>query len=154
MKDFHLEPSSQAQWYSLVCDAGSLAGHRLEEDVESYLVLTLDHFTTEIKLASTVLALDFLASINMPNQADAMKLREVGDQCLILSGLFPERALRKHVSLDYFIELGKGAYHSISHQESHPYDPELFYQLSLNFVGLMDILHHMRLLGKSAPHHF
>ncbi len=149
MKGFTLEPSAQAQWYSLVYDARRLAGLQLKESIESYLVLTLDHFTTEIKLASTILALEFLSTVNIHTQSSAMKLRDLGDHCLILSGLFPERALRKHVSLDYFINLGKGAYHSISHQEkSHPFDPELFYQLSLHFVGLMDILHHMRLLKK------
>lgn len=149
MKNFYSEASTQAQWYDLVYEARMMAGFPLEESMESYLVLTLEHFTTEIRLASTVLALDFLSALKTPTQANAIKLREVGDQCLILSGLFPERALRKHVSLDYFIQLGKGAYHSISHQEkSHPFDPELFYQLSRNFVGLMDVLHHMRLLSQ------
>lgn len=150
MKGFYLEPSPEAQWYSLVYDARMLAGSKLAESVEAYLVLTLDHFTTEIKLASTVLAIDFLTAIDVPTTNNAIKLRDVGDQCLILSGLFPERALRKHVSLDYFIHLGKGAYHSIAHQENAlPFDPELFFQLSQHFVGLMDILHHMRLLALS-----
>lgn len=153
MNSFYLEPSSQAQWYSLVYDARQLAGLELDESMESYLVLTLEHFTTEIKLSQTVLALEFLSNFNVRTSQAAIRLRDLGDQCLILSGLFPERALRKHVSLDYFINLGKGAYHSISHQEkSHPFDPELFYLLSVNFVGLMDILHHMRLLRESGKY--
>jgi hypothetical protein len=149
MKRFYLEPSSQAQWLALILDAKELSGFYLKENLENYLLLTLEHFTTEAKLSSSVLAIDYLTNISVSTQSNAMKLREVGDQCLILSGLFPERALRKHVSLDYFINLGKGAYHRISHHEkSHPFDPELFYQLSMNFVGLMDVLHHMRQLER------
>lgn len=149
MNRIYLEPSAEGQWLALVDDARRLSGFSLEESMENYLVLTLDHFTTEIKLASSVLAVDFLSALTVPSANNANILRDVGDQCLILSGLFPERALKKRVSLNYFISLGKGAYSTISHQEkSHPFDPELFYQLSINFVGLMDVLHHMRLLEK------
>lgn len=124
MNKLYLEPSPEAQWFALVKDASEMTGLRLEEGVESYLVMTLDHFIREINLLSAALAPDFLSAIQGKPYSDANRLRDVGDRCLLLSGLFPERALRKNVSLNYFIDLGKGAYHSISHQEkTHPFDP-------------------------------
>ena len=103
---FRPEPTTVAEWLALVAEAEVKTGYEFEESVESYLVLTLDHYTQKHELITSVVALDFLESTNIETPRDGDQLRGVGDQCLILSGLFPERALQKNVSLNYFVGMG------------------------------------------------
>ena len=115
-KLFHVEPTKLAEWRNLLIDGQEKAGLSLTEALENYVVLTLDAYTTETKLASVVLAIEFLENIRASKIRDFQKLRSVGDQCLILAGLFPERARHKRVSDDYFKNLGENAYYVLSYQ--------------------------------------
>lgn len=145
MDYFPREPTKIAEWLSLVLDAQRNSGYHFDESLESYLVLTLDHYTKDNGLASSVLSLEFLEAVNVHGKLGLTRLRTVGDQCLLLSGLFPERALKKNVSLNYFIHIGKHAYYLIGNDFSkNELDQTLFFKLSENFVGLMDVLHNMR----------
>ncbi len=142
---FRPEPTTIAEWQALVAEAEIKTGYEFDDSLESYLVLTLDHFTTENDLASSLIAVDFLESIDISSKRDAVVLRDVGDQCLLLSGLFPERAIKKNVSLNYFIGIGQQAYLALTDiRLKREFDPELFSKLSNNFVGLMDLLNAMR----------
>lgn len=142
---FRPEPTTIAEWQSLVTEAEVKTGYEFEESLENYLVLTLDHYTKQDRMANTVIALDFLKGTNIKNPHGGKLLRKVGDQCLILSGLFPERALKKNVSLNYFIGIGQQSYLALTEARlKENFDPELYQKLSHNFVGLMDLLHSMR----------
>lgn len=141
------EPTKIAEWQTLVSEAEEITGWHIDESLESYLVFTLDHFTRSNKISSIVIAFDYLNSIKLQGRKSEESLRNIGDHCLLLSGLFPERALKKNVSLSYFVGIGKQAYNLISTGSyHHALDPKLFYALSENFIGLMDVLHHMRKL--------
>ena len=146
MSLFHLQPTTIAGWQSLVAEAEVKTGYTFEENIENYLVLTLDHYTQQHALTHGTLAIDFLASLQNTTTKSGDQLRQVGDECLLLSGLFPERALKKNVSLHYFIGMGKQAYLALSDARlQHRFDPALYQQLSGDFVGLMDLLNAIRL---------
>jgi hypothetical protein len=143
---FHLQPTTIAEWQSLVADAEIKAGYAFSDSIENYLVLTLDHYTQQHNLANRILAIDFLEGLQSATAENGRQLRQVGDECLLLSGLFPERALKKNVSLNYFIGMGKQAYLALSVTRlKHRFDPSLYQQLSSEFVGLMDLLNTIRL---------
>ena len=145
MSDFHTEPTRIAQWRSLVLEGQERVGFSLPEPIENYVVLTLDAFTTQAKLATTVIAIDFLKHIRVESNHQIHLLRDVGDQCLILSGLFPERAKRKRVSSDYFMNLGKNAYYVLSFVTLSPHhNRSLFYQLFDNFAEMIAVLNAVR----------
>ncbi len=130
---------------TLVKEAAEQTGYRCDDQVEHYLVLTLEQFMTDNHLATAVVALDFLLALNSLGQEGGGKIRKVGDECLLLAGLFPERAARKHVSLEYFIGVGQQAYHLLTHANFQwVYDPELFTKLSKDFPHLIDVLQTMR----------
>ncbi len=136
-------------WHALVEQAKVDSGHSIAQGLDHYLALTLEAHLKDITLASNVLALNYLENINGQTHETLQKMRQVGDQCLLLSGLFPERAQKRNVSLEYYINLGKNAYLDIA--RAHPQlklNNELFYELSVHFVGLMDILH---FIGKDSP---
>ncbi len=139
-----------AAWQTLVDEAANRAGYHCNEVIESYLVLTLDHFTTDKHLSSAVVAIDFLLGLNSLGRESGLKMRRVGDECLLLAGLFPERAERKHVSLEYFIKMGQAAYSILTNAHFQwVYDPKLFSQLSEEFPNLILVLQSMRNIRSS-----
>ena len=148
MESFKLEPTKEAGWYALISEAQALCGYQFDDDINHYLIITLDHFTSNQSLSDNIIAIDFLDAVELNGQISGTKLRAVGDQCLLLSGLFPENALKKNVNLNYFVQIGKQSYHLIAYRGfSQQYDSELFQNLSDNFVGLMDTLSTVRKLN-------
>lgn len=144
-----LEPSSTAQWLHLVQDAEQEYGLSLHEDLESYLVFMLMRHTQKTSLAQAVMALEYLESQELAGSVRNEKLREIGDQCLILSGLYPKRAARRHVRVSYYVEIGQSAYHHLSNTLQHA-SAELYRQLCEAFVTLMDILQTIRAFNSPA----
>jgi hypothetical protein len=90
-----LENTEVAQWHSLVRQAEEEYGSYLDESMESYLVFTLMRFMKDQDLATQAVALD--------------QLRDIGDQCLLLSGLYPKRAERRLVRVSYYVNIGRAA---------------------------------------------
>lgn len=141
-----------AAWVALVKDAERVSGERLDEQLESYLVFLLQRFVSKPDIAGAVLALDYLKSHAHQSVVQQEQLRDVGDKCLLFSGLFPERAIRRHVNVSYFIDMGQNAYHALANlQQKHIAYAQLFNALEQHFVRLMDTLQCMReLAGEGA----
>jgi len=138
-------PSEIAQWHQLVLDAESHAECYLNESLENYVVMTLFSYTRETKLTSVALAIEFLNSLRNNTSYNLQKLRDVGDHCLILSGLFPQIVRKKNVNDDYLMNMGKEAYYNLSFAPIQWHlDSQLFYQLFENFKDVTKILRSMR----------
>ncbi|MCA0402891.1 MAG: hypothetical protein LCH30_03745 [Proteobacteria bacterium] len=143
MKPLILHPTDICQWHALVNEAQATTRHILDENTESYLVFLLMRFSQGPQLMESVLALDFLESMQRGTRHQAEKLKEIGDKSLLFCGLFPGIAEKRHVSLDYFIDLGQAAYLIAGElQEKHP--TNLYIQLSSKFIELQQILQAMR----------
>jgi hypothetical protein len=136
-------PTELAQWHSLVQHAEHSYGCQLDEAMESYLVFTLMRFMRQHNLGANALALDFLDSREQPGSLRLEQLRDIGDQCLILSGLFPQRAQKRLVRVSYYVKMGRSAYQHISTQIERT-RAELYNQLAETFVLLMDLLQTIR----------
>ncbi|HEB82242.1 MAG TPA: hypothetical protein ENJ11_05215 [Gammaproteobacteria bacterium] len=145
---FILDSSEMAQWHTLVQDAEQDYGCHLDEAMQSYLVFTLMRFARDSRLNAKALALDFLQSQNLPHKLRSEQLRDIGDQCLLVSGLYPQTAQRRQVSISYYVDMGRSAYHHISGFTQQGI-AELYRQLAESFVLLMDLLQTIR--GYSAP---
>lgn len=144
MTQLVLHPTSTAQWHSLVCEAEKLAQVYLDEDLQSYLVFLLMRFLSKPDIASRVLALDYIQSLLSSGRQQQVRLRDVGDVCLLHAGFFPRRARRKRVSEHYFVELGSGAYQQLS--EVTEQGGALYYRLFESFIPIRDLLRSMRAL--------
>jgi len=131
------------QWHSLVTEAQHAAGTQLNEDLESYLVFMLMRYTDKPEMAASVLALDYLEGSQTLGQVRQDRMRDVGDQCLLYSGLFPERAERRRVRVSYYVDLGRGAYHTAAEATQQAIG-QLFIGLASQFVLIMDTLQAMR----------
>lgn len=150
MRGLVLEPTATAQWQALVTEAETLAHRPLDENLESYLVFTLMRFTQQPALASSILSLEFLSALQQNGQLRQDQLRDVGDKCLLFSGLFPHLAQRRLVKISFFVNIGRSAYQQV--QCTSPTGmAQLYGQLATDFVPLMDVLHAMRELDDQHP---
>lgn len=143
MKSFILQPTGIAEWQALVKEAEQQGHVKLSEDLESYLTFLLIRFVGKPEMAKSVLALDFLQSLEQVGQKKLAALREVGDQSLLVAGLFPGRAQKKHVRISYFVKLGQNAYASLADLSKQSIG-ELYAELCEGFVALMDLLQMIR----------
>ena len=149
MESLVLEPTSMAQWHSLVKEARQASSVSLSEELESYLIFLLMRFINHPEIANTLFALDFLQNIKQLKTENQNIIRNIGDKCLLYSGLFPGRAKRQHVEISYYVDLGRRSYFALSVSRQNILSP-LFGSLSDHFIGLMDILHSMRNLDTHA----
>jgi len=145
MTSLVLQPTDTAQWHALVAEAQVAVEHHLDEPLESYLVFMLMRFTERPDFAARAMALEFLEA-QAPGSQQPDQLRDVGDKCLLFSGLFPQLAERRLVRVSYFVRLGRSAYHQLAAMVDRKTD-HLYEQLADAFVPVMDVLQAMRNLS-------
>ena len=147
-KKFILDSSELSSWHALVHEAEQDYGCQLDEAMQSYLVFTLMRFAKNQQLNSHALAIDYLNSHHLPDSLRSEQLRDIGDQCLLVSGLYPQSAEKRLVGATYYVDLGRSAYHHISTVTQQGI-AELYQQLAESFILLMDLLQTIR--QYSAP---
>ncbi len=139
-------PTATSHWQKLVHEAQQTAGIELDEQLESYLVFLLMRFTGDVHMAARVMALDYLEGMLAAGRERHERLRDVGDHCLLVSGLFPRRAERRRVKVSYFVRLGRAAYADLGARLEAGL-AELYHDLARGFVALMDTLQAVRRMG-------
>jgi hypothetical protein len=137
-------------WQALVHDAGERAGCALDEWRESYLVFLLLRHQRDGQLLARTQALEWLQANAVAGGLREEMLRDVGDHCLIIAGLYPALAERRRVSVDYFTELGRGAYRGIADAGRSAY-AALFAQLAATYGELVRTLRAMRTDASLLP---
>ena len=143
MSPLILLPTDTSQWHALVYEAQAASKLILNEDTESYLVFLLIRFTQTTELIESILALDFLESMQQENKRPVDQFQSLGDKSLLLSGLFPGITEKRGVCSDYYSKLGQAAYQTAGKFEDHPQAP-LYLTLSEEFFNLQQILQAMR----------
>lgn len=101
-------------WQALVREAGQRIAQPLDESREHYLVFVLLRLQRDAQLFSRTQALAWLHAHEQTGSLRADALRDIGDQCLLIAGLFPGIAQHRRLSVDYFIALGRGAYFEVA----------------------------------------
>jgi len=147
MSSIVVEPTATASWHSLVHEAEALCEFHLHQESESYLVFLLMRFAQRPEMGSRILATDYLESFLAHGERRKENLREVGDHCLLFSGLFPQLAERRRVKVSYYVNLGRSAYNVLSEENSAQL-AEMYSQICEEFVPMMDVLQAMRKLGQ------
>jgi len=133
--------TAAALWHDLVCEGEQRRHLALGEMLESYLVFALMRHCGDGALARRTMALDWLQAHESPMTPD--RLRDVGDRCLLIAGLFPQLAQQRRVSNDYYIDLGRGAYASAA-MRAPRCERSLFAELAQAFRSLVDVLEAIR----------
>ncbi|MDH5544510.1 MAG: hypothetical protein OEZ43_02890 [Gammaproteobacteria bacterium] len=150
MSRLYLEPTVTAHWHSLVLEAEQKCDCQLSDELESYLVFLLMRFADRTDIANSIMALEYLKSMKNWGKLRQDGLRDVGDRCLLFSGLYPQRAKRKRVKISYFVDLGRSAYGQLS-ETCCQTSGRVYKDLAIAFVTLMDILLAIRELSLDVP---
>lgn len=129
-------------WQALVREAGGRIGFLLDEYRESYLVFVLLQRQCDPFIQTRIQALNWFHAQQQMGSSRTNTLREIGDDCLIIAGMFPGLAHRRRVGVNYYIELGQGAYHALS--ETHAADAGLFHDLAMSYHDLVRTLRALR----------
>lgn len=134
----HTGPAAQL-WYELVREGEARMHLRLPEDVESYLVFVLHRHQADPHLGARTMALECLHGLECVGTARRDALRDVGDRCLLIAGLFPALARRRNVGPDYYASLGQAAYGEVAvlARAGHAV---LFAQLARGFGAMRQVL--------------
>jgi hypothetical protein len=127
--------SSKVLWEEVVKEAESRCAVKLDYTLEVYLVSLLARYTDKPEIAKRIFANALLMAMEKAECERGVLLQQVGDECLIFSGLFPRAAKSKNVNIGYFVDIGRSAYGQISTKTG-----DLFGSLAVRFVQLMDIL--------------
>ncbi|HEY1070946.1 MAG TPA: hypothetical protein VGE33_10500 [Thermomonas sp.] len=135
--------AAAALWQSAVREAEARSATPLDEAQESYLVFVLLRHQNDPDLLARVQALDWLRAQECSGRTRADALRDVGDRCLLIAGLYPALAQRRRVSVDYFTTLGRGAYRDVAEACRNAY-AELFAQLAAHYDALVQVLRGLR----------
>lgn len=123
-------------WKSVIQDAEQRSTIILPPLLESYLTHLVQRFSTEPEVAQKLMAAAWLEAAQT---RDTSRLAAVGDECLLMAGLFPDRVARRSVNLSYFVQMGQSAYGALSRRTS-----DLYSTLATQFVVLMDVLYYVR----------
>jgi hypothetical protein len=143
-------------WQSLVQETYDGAGRRLDESTEAYLVFVLLRYQADHLLLSHTQGVEWLQALEQVGTARADALRDVGDRCLLVAGLFPGLAERRRVSVDYFIAIGRSAYQGVADARRQAY-AALYAQLAGSYLELVRTLSALRTLPQihdaiATPH--
>lgn len=133
-------------WQALVHEAGQRTHVVLDDTRESYLVFVLLRYQGDARLLARTQALEWLQAQDQPGSLRADALRDVGDRCLLIAGLYPGLAVRRRVSANYFIEMGSGAYADVAVASRNSY-AALFEQLARSYRDLVRTLRALRRLS-------
>ncbi len=132
---FVLGNTPMALWYQIIHDAESTCAIALQQELESYLVLLLMRYMDKPLMVKKIMALELLQAMKTTPAKRGQMFQEIGDCCLIFSGLFPKLAEKRLVKIGYFVRIGRSAYSTISEDRN-----DLYSKLAANFVSLMDVL--------------
>ena len=130
-------------WQALVHEAGVRLHAPLDETRESYLVFVLLRYQRDDTLLARTQALEWLTAQSQVGSLRADTLRDVGDRCLLIAGLYPQLAARRHVQVDYFVRMGRGAYLEVAEASRNAY-AALFEQLAKSYQDLVRTLRALR----------
>ena len=101
-------------------------GYSIPNDIETYIIALLsDHVEKPKFLPQTSFAEAYLSLTHKSSYS----AKELGDTCLILSGVFPDYGSKFGLNDSYYKDIGKTSYE----QASRILNRELFYMLYLHF---------------------
>ena len=139
----HRHQHSKHIWQQHLNTAIQTTKPNISLNTQAYLVYTIDHYMTDSTLCNRKpLGLYCFEALS---EHDHLKLREVGDRCLILSSIFPQYAAARNTQRAFYNQLGQSAYHMLAHQTPKSNNQQaLFLELSIKFPIIVNTIREIR----------
>lgn len=116
----------------------------------AYLVGLLEHFMFSHNLfppddetgraKRETLAELYLRAQNSPSPLRLEILKKLGDSSLYISGFFGDSLNRKIVDIEYYVDMGGVAYHSLSSSAQDEQSSQMFGEFASRFPEFVDVL--------------
>lgn len=135
-------------WYELVREGETRTRTPLPDPVEQYLVFVLQRHQGDALLGARTAAIEYLTAFECSGRERADALRDVGDRCLLIAGLFPRIARRRNVQPGYYAALGQSAYGEVANATRAGH-AALFAQLAGRFDAMLRVLAGLQPRGES-----
>lgn len=123
--------------------SSALKNQRVEATsaTEFYLVNLLAHFT-HLPVNDEPLGLKLVDAQTRPPEERLLALRDVGDQTLYVTGLFADSLERRHVDVDYYVQIGCTAYRQLSQHNRYLRETQgaIFAELAEKFAAYVEVL--------------
>jgi hypothetical protein len=122
---------------------------KVSDHTKSYIVSVLTEYSSAQTLHGSsspndTLAMLYLRSQQVPMEERVRLLRRLGDMALCISGFFADSLNRKVVDIDYYIQMGGGAYGSLAAIFDNKRDASVFVDLydemARKFSALVEVL--------------
>lgn len=126
-----------SHWYALINRAQVASDYYLQPDVENYLVYVLACMSSEFNFmpSRAVVGKDSLPATRKERRLEDIRL--IGEQSLIVAGLFPDHAQRTGIPLLYLMDKGRTAYRELSGSCPGNY---IYAYLSEYYFKVVDVL--------------
>ena len=118
--------------------------------VKSYMVDLLTHFMLTDNLWDEVdqsgrrtremLSESFLRAAGSEPKVKIEKLKKLGDHSLYVSGFFSDSLQRKIIDVDYYVDMGRTAFDTLSTSVEEDTFAQLYKEMAHRFVELVDVL--------------
>ena len=133
MVNIFMEDAYSSAFYNVVKETQCKSGYDLPVEIESYIVMLLASFIDKPNFVpEKTFAICYL-TLQEQSKYDAKTL---GDTCLFVRGVFPNYGSRYGLNKNYYTQIGKSSYESVS-EVLHP---ELFGKLANHFDFLGDFI--------------
>jgi len=117
--------------------------------LKSYITELLLHFlksenlwseTVDGRKTREMLAVSLLKAQDLPPKGKIKTLKSLGDHSLYMSGLFPDFFQRKIIDVDYYVDIGKSAFSTLSDCVGEESFSSLYNKIAMTFEQLVDVL--------------
>ena len=129
-----IHTAESAVWHALMTKSQLVSKIQLPHAVESYLS-DLVIRAMQARSVSAEQAKDALIFCSEQND-----LHQLGDECLVLAGLMPERAIEEEIPVSYFVNVAYRAYSQLGDDGGE----RIYTALAEHLIDCIDVLHTLR----------
>jgi hypothetical protein len=135
--------SVEGFFHEVLTSALDSQGVEASQSTEFYLVGLLGEYA-RARIPDEPLSLKLVGTRGAEAGERVRALKEVGDTTLYVTGFFADSLQRKLVGVDYYMDLGKAAYHELAQRLATSSVHEVYEELSNKFPRFVDVLAEVR----------
>lgn len=129
-----IHTAESAVWHALMTKSQLVSKIQLPHPVDVYLS-DLVIRTMQARAVAGEQAYETLIACSEQND-----LHQLGDECLVLAGLMPERAIQEEIPVSYFVNVAYRAYSQLGDDCGE----RIYTALAENLIDCIDVLHTLR----------
>ncbi|MEM7467101.1 MAG: hypothetical protein AAF387_09470 [Pseudomonadota bacterium] len=136
-----MRTEESAIWHALMTKSQTISKIRLTPTVEAYVSELVIRAMSARRSTVESTQDGFLLG------SEHGELHTIGDECLILAGLMPERAIQEEIPVSFFVNMAFRAYTQLGED----YVDSVYSALAANLVDCIDVLHTLREIEVGEP---